>query len=170
MYLNRISGWMSKDELDFLYNLAKKMESIVEVGSWKGRSTHALLSGCQGKVYAIDHFRGSASENQQVREASAKDIYAEFRGNVGGFDNLEVLKISSVEATEQFENKSVDMVFIDADHSYEMVKADIEAWLPKAKKMICGHDYWFGGVNKAVKELFGSNIKTFSGIWIKEIE
>jgi hypothetical protein len=54
---------------------------------------------------------------------------------------------------------SVDLVFIDADHSYEGVKADIEAWLPKVKVggWIGGHDYKsprFPGVERAVHERF----------------
>jgi len=59
---------------------------------------------------------------------------------------------------------SLDLVFLDADHSYEGVRADIAAWLPKVRKggWIGGHDYDngepgydFSGVRKAVDEAFG---------------
>ena len=56
---NRITGFMSEPELTQLYKWACECESIVEIGSWRGRSTHALLSGCKGKVYAVDHFGGN---------------------------------------------------------------------------------------------------------------
>ena len=41
-------------ELEWLYKAAKRMKSIVEIGSWQGRSTYVLLSGCQGPVMAVD--------------------------------------------------------------------------------------------------------------------
>jgi predicted O-methyltransferase YrrM len=66
----------------------------------------------------------------------------------------------------------LDMVFIDADHKYEIVIADIRAWLPKVKPggILCGHDYRRPGddVNRAVDELLGSDrIKLLgrSAIW-----
>jgi len=50
------------------------------------------------------------------------------------------------------------MVFIDGDHSYEGGAADIAAWLPKTRKLLCGHDYntpvW-PGVTEAVGEILG---------------
>jgi len=46
----QIEGWMSYAELIWLNLTAKKMNSIVEIGSWKGRSAHALASACPGKV------------------------------------------------------------------------------------------------------------------------
>ena len=65
----------------------------------------------------------------------------------------------SGEASTRYENASLDFVFIDADHSYEAVKRDIAAWLPKVKSggVIAGHDYchWPGfGVIEAVTEAF----------------
>lgn len=56
-----------------------------------------------------------------------------------------------------------DVVFVDADHSYEGVRRDLAAWLPKARLWIGGHDYRnpdprfdFSGVERAVTEVFGA--------------
>jgi hypothetical protein len=56
-----------------------------------------------------------------------------------------------------------DFVFLDADHSYEGVRDDIEAWAPlvKAGGLLCGHDYGhprIGEVARAVNEAFGSRV------------
>jgi hypothetical protein len=91
--------------------------------------------------------------------------------NVGHYPNLKVIKGDSIETAKSFNGKKVDMVFIDGEHTYEGVKADIEAWLPKTKKIICGHDYsdkW-PGVKRAVDEHF-ENIKVADSIWMVELE
>jgi hypothetical protein len=70
-----------------------------------------------------------------------------------------------------FSDKTIDMVFIDANHTYDAVKADIEAWLPKVRKIICGHDYADGwpGVKQAVNEKFPQGVKTIGSIWYVEL-
>lgn len=165
-YNNNIEGWMTPLELKALRNTAIKMDSIVEIGSWKGRSTHALLSTCKGKVYAIDHFKGTLSDGEAHKEAfnNPNSIYKQFRKNLKDFKNLKVLKMGSEKAAKKFKDYSVDMVFIDGDHSYEAVKRDIELWNLKARKMICGHDYNFPEVKKAVDERF-ENVKVLGSIW-----
>jgi glycosyltransferase involved in cell wall biosynthesis len=171
---NTIEGWMKGADLLWLFDNAKEMESIVEIGSWKGRSTHALLSGCKGTVYAVDHFLGSNNEPEAHAEAKTRDISQDFMKNVGNFKNLKVLKMGSAEATKQFSDNSVDMVFIDAGHTYEEVLSDIKMWLPKAKKIICGHDRSHPPVRQAVEDMFGKewevNEKKRGDIWIKKIE
>lgn len=73
----------------------------------------------------------------------------------------------SWESSRHYADKSLDFVFIDADHSYESVKKDILAFLPKVKSggVICGHDFYAvdpdkhntitdDGVMRAVVECF----------------
>jgi hypothetical protein len=167
---NLISGWTSEDELTFIGDLARKSQDVVEVGSWKGRSTKAILDNCRGKVYAVDHWNGSASDISCLM-ALREDVFSKFFDNVGHYPNLEVLRGDSIEMANRFNGNKVDMVFIDADHSYESVKADIEAWMPVAKKYICGHDYkpdW-PGVVRAVNEKF-PNVKVVDSVWLVELE
>jgi len=49
----------------------------------------------------------------------------------------------SLVAVRDAMDASLDFVFIDADHSYEGCKADLEAWAPKVKPggLLAGHDY-----------------------------
>lgn len=167
-----IDGWMRYDECCWLYEMAKKMTTICEVGSWKGRSTHALLSGCkQGTVTAVDTFKGSAGEDWAHREAKQEGdpIFTQFIANVGKFNHLEVHRATSLEAASAYPDKCFDMVFIDADHNYEAVKADIKAWLPKARLLIAGHDYieeW-SGVKRAIHETVGLPECGAYSLWYK---
>lgn len=168
-YNNDIAGWIRPIELKWLYNAAKDMSNIVEVGSWKGKSTDALLAGCPGIVWAVDHFKGSPTERDNFhKEATEKDVSKIFLENVGHYDNLKLLKMDSLEAAKRFKDKSVDMVFLDGGHEYEEIKADIKAWLPKVKRLICGHDYG-GGIERAVSEILG-DVSIMGLIWIKPIK
>jgi len=164
---NGISGWMRMPELTWLYETAKTMDNIAEIGSWKGKSTHALLSGCKGKVTAVDHFKGSPGEVGH-KEAKSDAVYKAFLKNVGHFKNLIVNREDSIKASKKYLDRYFDMVFIDGSHQYKDVRKDIKAWLPKAKKLICGHDYsdvW-PDVKKAVNDELGEeNIKAVDSIW-----
>lgn len=162
-YENDIAGWMTPSQVVWLFETAKKMDSIVEIGSWIGRSTHALLSGCKGIVHAIDIF-----QDNKVALTTGEEQYQQFTKNVGSFKNLMTYRMSSEEGVKRFEDKSIDMVFIDGGHSYENVKKDIELWLPKVKKLICGHDYQGEDVKRAVDEKLGT-IENINNIWFKWI-
>lgn len=156
-----IEGWMSFEECQWLYYNAKNYNTIIEVGSWKGRSTHALLSGTKGIVHAVDHFKGSADPQDEAKG----DTFDIFMKNVGHFENLKVHRNNSVDGSKEFENKSAEMIFIDAGHTYEEVLEDIKHWLPKCTKLFCGHDYGWPGVQKAVNEIFGKPDKVTGSIW-----
>ena len=162
-------GWMLPIEMEFLYNKASEMNIVVELGCWKGRSTHALASGCNGIVYAVDHFKGSPDDGDTEKLAKEQDVYSIFTENTIQFKNIVVLKMSTADASETFDDKSVDMVFIDAGHNYSDVSNDIRNWLPKAKKLICGHDYYHKPVKQAVVEQLGLPDDVIGSIWIKNI-
>lgn len=69
--------------------------------------------------------------------------------------------MTSLDAAQMYfeRGEQFDLVFIDAEHSYEATSADIRAWAPlvRAGGWISGHDYgseWFPkfGVKRAVDE------------------
>ena len=71
------------------------------------------------------------------------------------------IQSASWDAASQFDDASIDFVFIDADHIYEHVKKDILAWLPKVKPggIIAGHDYNPPHeVKRAADEIFGDKV------------
>jgi len=57
---------------------------------------------------------------------------------------VKIVALDSVDASTLFEDEFFDFVYIDANHSYEMVKRDLEAWYPKVRKggIFCGDDYY----------------------------
>lgn len=165
-----IEGWMTDSEIETLRWLGARCKNVVEVGSWKGRGTKELLETCKGTVYAIDHFNGTDTDGSKLA-ALGLNIYDKFVLNVGSFPNLKILKGDSVEMAKTFNGNKVDMVFLDAGHTYEDVIEDIDTWLPKCNRIIAGHDYCngFPGVEKAVNEKF-KNVNVRDSIWWVELK
>lgn len=157
-----IWGWMAPAELEWLHEQAKRMGSVVEVGSLRGRSSYALATGCKGPVYCIDPF---------------DDPYGEcliaFTKNVGYLSNVITIKGRSPEASFRIPDP-VDMVFIDGAHDLESVLADIDGWLPRCRRLICGHDFDHAGypdVRTAVVQRFGERTTNpVEMIWAVELD
>ncbi len=120
---------------------------IAEVGCWTGLSSclfGLIADKYKGRVYSIDWFRGSETSNLH-NPGKIFNIKRIWEDNVAQFESkkcIELIEAKSEEAVGRFEDESLDVVFIDADHRYEFVKKDIEMWLPKLKKggLLCGHD------------------------------
>ena len=71
------------------------------------------------------------------------------------FKQLRILQFHSIDAAKFFPDNYFDMVYIDANHTYEAVSQDIPAWLPKVKigGILGGHDYNMSSIRRAVDEL-----------------
>jgi len=153
---NNIDGWMSPVELEWLTEQAAHYKIIVEIGSYKGRSTMALAQGAPGVVYAVDNWYGP--KDVDMPSDQRQSILDEFKQNLKAFieDNKVIVETCDHKDAINLKVKP-DMVFIDGDHTYEGVKSDIAIWLYKAAPgaLICGHDAQAEGVKQAVLEAFG---------------
>jgi hypothetical protein len=99
-------------------------------------------------------------------------VEEEFKKNVGHFDNLTIIKNDINLVVDMIPDKSVDMVFIDAGHTYEEVKNDIKKWKNKARIVLCGHDYCtaWAGVKQAVDEELGGPDEVHDSLWVKWLQ
>jgi hypothetical protein len=54
-----------------------------------------------------------------------------------------MIRGTSKKTSEIFHDSSLDFIYIDANHSYDFVKEDLELWYPKVKPggWVMGHDY-----------------------------
>jgi len=153
---------------------------IAEIGVDKCAVLRKVLGDCGNSIqqyWAIDPWVlwDFTDKYQKRTESDWNNIYLRACGLMRYFPQLHTLKVTSLKASKFFPKKYFDLVFIDADHQYEAVQDDIEAWLPLIKKggFITGHDYGhknFPGVKKAVDEFFDIDF-TIRGdkVWIKEI-
>lgn len=165
---------MTQPELNWLADQAKTHSRIAELGSYKGRSTLALALNTSGWVLAVDHWRGPS--NVILSDFERGKLFSDFKRNLGKLIGTKVFihnaDLSAYTPESNFPLVPYDMIFIDADHSYESVKYDIEIWSPHLAPggLLCGHDYadFDPGVIRAVNELVpGVQVAPNTTIWFK---
>ena len=162
-----IFGW-SVDILPFYEREAKVLPyaaRVVEVGVHQGRSLLYLaerltLRRAGDRLWGID---------TTIAPELTENI-ARFPAEVGRL--LSVLHDSSVNASREFANETIDLVFLDGAHGDGSVRDDIVAWWPKLAPwgLLAGHDYSgiYGdhpGVNAAVDAAFGKQAKIETSVW-----
>ena len=83
---------------------------------------------------------------------------------LGRYQGAQMVRGESVDVAQTIPNESKDFVFIDADHNYEGVKKDLNAWYPKVRAggVLYGHNYQVSrsgntGVIDAVQEFVKNN-------------
>lgn len=172
-----LSGWFFDDESAVYKRLASEVPrggTVVEIGVWKGRSLSQILDICRERnltVYAVDTWE-YAADDPHFGEARTVDIFATFQQNLaalGHTQTVRVLRGDSVAMASHFTDASVDLLFLDGDHSHEGVKRDLLAWMPKMKPggVFFGHDYtWWEGVRTAIAEVLGDRFSLIGGsLW-----
>jgi len=151
---------------------------IVEVGSWTGYSTSIIARCTKGNIFAVDHWKGNTG-TILTKYAFENDVFVKFMDNMesqGFKDRVHPIVADSKTASLIFEDNSLDLVFIDADHRNSHVSEDIKAWLPKVKTggILCGHDcegYYHlypkdvrGRINKHCEEDYMVDIRVHPGV------
>jgi len=132
----------------------KKLQFMkgVEVGTRKGEFATALCDAnrdmhlwCVDPWMAYDAGHGVASQERQEK------LYAHAMNQIKGH-NITVIRKTSMDAVSEFEDQSVDFVYIDANHQFDFVVCDLIYWAPKVRMggIVALHDYrpghWAGVV------------------------
>lgn len=165
-YLN-VPGWFDDAFREFYADVLGTLgpgSRVCEVGAWLGRSTAFLAVEAKPgtEIYVVDTWDGSPDEPEHMENirGHGEPLYQRFLTNMargGVLGRLCPIRMESTRAAGLFPDGYFDLVFIDAQHSYEAVKADVLTWRPKVKAggILAGHDYGRGhpGVMAAVDEL-----------------
>jgi predicted O-methyltransferase YrrM len=143
-----VPGWLTDEEGEALYELARACTGrgvIVEIGSWKGKSTICLglgsRAGTSVPVYAVD--------------PHADYRFGDFKTNVeraGIADLVRPIASLSQPAADDFE-EPIEFLFVDGSHEYDLVLEDFEKWVPKVVDggWVAFHDTtWTAGPRKVV--------------------
>lgn len=175
--LNLIEGWFSFSEGFLLYSLAKNSlgrGEIVEIGSWKGKSTAFLAKGIKDgkkrvKITAIDPHEGTLFSDKKKK----KDLptFIDFKNNLKKHNLLSYvhpLIATSQNAVKKWK-KSIEVLFIDGLHDYKNTYSDFSSWFPFVipDGSIVFHDAFCGhvGPERLIREnVLDSNIYSDIGV------
>jgi predicted O-methyltransferase YrrM len=153
---NTIQGWFDQSDYqtyELFASMMPKNFRMLEIGSYKGRSTMAMIEICKaiGKtvwIDVIDTFRG----DQHIGQT---DTYQEFLDNTEGADTICVIRGDSKEMHKLFcTGTEYHLIYIDGAHDYDSVRWDIANYAPFLGKdsIIAGHDWYHFDVAKAVTD------------------
>ena len=154
-----------------------KQVICAEIGSWLGDNAIDMLMNWSdiSKLYLVDSFEVCPDFRDAEVQQSNKE---KFLTRLGTEQKASIILERSVDASKRFDNESLDFIYIDANHTYDAIKQDIDVWTPKIKKggIIGGHDYEYKPldsdirtVKKAVDEYYGKKAVKV-GIVVKRID
>ena len=120
--------------------------TFVEVGVYKGDMLKHLQELFAGMTYiGVDPWEeleasGDTAENRKTRRKIAQIVTMDSELAV----MPRLMQMTSQDAAAQFEDKSLDMVYVDAGHTYQDAYDDFIMWFCKVKDggVLCGHDYY----------------------------
>lgn len=126
VHIDEPATQVTQRELAILLEYARDARIIVEIGTFEGKTAVALARATSGSVYAIDPFLTGRIGISYSR------IIAHVARRRSGARNLVFIRDWSTNAAGSFD-LPIDLLFIDADHSYEGVKRDWADWVPKVR-------------------------------------
>ena len=175
-----IEGYFGPPQAKFMADSIDNLpdgSTIVEIGAWMGKSVKFTAQYIKEKnrklkYIVIDTFKGSQNEKEhlEIVKKYGGTIKEVFYRNIKNLeDYVTVIEKDSNNAFFDLKDNSVDLLFIDGDHSFEQVSKDILNFYDKVKigGVISGDDYhpvW--GVFNAVPVMLGAiNVNVFGQIW-----
>ena len=116
----------------------------VEIGVNKGSNALRIIRAVPDcKLYCIDPWETYDGMNDFTDENERKRTFTATSKILGDFDNIEIIKKTSMDAIEQFKDYSLDFVYIDGNHEWPYVSGDLFFWSQKVRSggIVSGHDY-----------------------------
>lgn len=156
-----------KDHHDCILARLPKRAVCAEIGVYKGEFSALVLVRlkprefhlidpwcCREETAYRSGWYGADRTSQQEMDAIYQAVESRF-----GRNGVRIHRSTSAEAVREFPEAYFDWVYVDGDHQYEAVRADLGLYLPKVKPggFITGDDYgnpgwWQDGVTRAVND------------------
>lgn len=121
-----------------------------EVGVFRGDFSNAILATHLGRLHLVDcwkHYPEYGRDSNNVDDIEQEKIYQgvlrRFDGEIRSGRVIVHRKMSVEAALTDFKEKSLDWVYLDSNHLYDFVLADLRIWSSRVKDggFLCGHDW-----------------------------
>lgn len=117
----------------------------VEVGVCDGTYSKILYDANPGlkRLWGVDPFVPLKDYRDYTRKSTIDAYHQKAIDTLGNLPNYSLIEKLSMDAVDDFEDNSLDFVYIDANHDFRHVTEDIDSWSKKVKPggIIAGHDY-----------------------------
>lgn len=143
MNLDDLSGLLRPGFGDTLHDLASQVpasQAIVEIGSFRGKSTAYLAVGSRdgngAPVHAVDPWDlpGNPYGKHGFSAPEVKETFEAQLRQARVWSRVTVHQAFSVDAARDWDGPKVGLLFVDGDHTETGVRADVEAWTPHLAK------------------------------------
>lgn len=169
----KFSGWCPREKAKHIMNLIHTNDShvCVELGVYGGSSLFPLAAAVafnhHGVVYAIDPWANSPCVEGYEGDEKFDNFWGKVDLNKTLYKFIEnmhrnnldavyvIMRRTSEQSLEFFEDESIDFLHIDGNHSEQAALFDVKNWLPKVKKggIICFDDAWWQSTQPAIQLL-----------------
>lgn len=130
------------DLLQFFVDMGYKIGA--EIGVYKGEFSEKFAKAGL-KLYAIDPWRVYKDYNHPQGQQRLDFQYEHTKRVLAPYPNCKIIRKTSMEAVEDFEDESLDFVYIDANHEFRYIAEDLYEWTKKVRKggIVSGDDYFY---------------------------
>ena len=147
---------LPRPSTEYVRSWMKDGLTCAEIGVFEGENAANILE-CLSitKLFLVDIWAPLTESQEELTRAHIhEDNYRKVRKKFIKDTRVEILKMTSLEASQQISDESLDFCYIDADHSYEQCLLDISHWYPKIKPygLLAGHDIQMPEVRKAIEK------------------
>ena len=134
-----LKGNTRQDLPQFFVDMGFKVGA--EIGVDKGAYTEKLCKAGL-KIYAVDPWKMYGDYNHP-RGQKRLDFLHEHTQRVVAPYNCHIIRKESMDAILDFEDESLDFVYIDGNHKFRYVAEDLFEWAKKVRVggVVSGHDY-----------------------------
>ncbi len=134
-----------------------------EIGVYKGEFTEQF---CKAGlfIYAVDSWMEYRIRRDLIPQKRQDFLYGHTQRLLKPYTNCQIIRKSSMDAVKDFEDESLDFVYIDGDHSFKEVVCDIVEWEKKVRKggIVAGHDYFFSPYYCEVKAAVDAFVNAYN--------
>jgi len=115
-----------------------------EIGVWEGAFARVICDRVPGvRLTCVDPWKAYDAYREQKNDQQRLDAaYRSTRERLKSFP-CTILRQTSTSAAAAIADRSMDFIYIDANHAEAFVRQDLEAWVPKVRSggIVAGHDY-----------------------------